>query len=384
MPSTILIIGASTRAAAHSAIRAGYRPIAADMFGDTDLAACNTTLRVDDYPHGLEAVAESLPQGPYMYTGALENHPALVDRIAHKRKLYGNPSHVLRRIRDPFQLVQVLKERALPYLQIARHPPQSNDGPWVRKPFKSCGGDRITLVQAPATGSHAPGDNCCGPQPHFYVQQFMDGVPCSALYVAAGGRAVFLGATRQLVGAAWTGATGFQYCGSLGPLVLPEGIMAEFQRIGDCLASQFGLIGIMGVDAVIAENRVWPVEVNPRYTASVEVLERATNLKSIAIHVKACRDGDLPSSPEGQHSRYCGKAIVYADKNATVAERLVRFVQRVNQRTRQPAVADIPPAEQQITARAPVVTVFAEADSLSSVRQRLKLRVRRVRRMLYH
>jgi len=318
-----------------------------------------------------------------MYTGALENHPALVDRIAHKRKLYGNPSHVLRRVRDPFQLAQVLRERALCYPEIARHPPQANDGRWVQKPFKSCGGDRITLVRAPATGNHAPGDNCCGPQPQFYFQRLIDGDPCSALYVATGGRAVFLGATRQLVGAACTGATGFQYSGSLGPLVLPEGIMAEFQRIGDCLASRFELIGIMGVDAVIAENRVWPVEVNPRYTASVEVLERATNLKSIAMHVKACRDGDLPKSLGGQHNRYCGKAIVYAGKNVTVAERFVRFLERVNQRARQPAVADIPPAEQQITAGAPVVTVFAEADSLSSVRERLQSRVRRVRRMLY-
>ncbi len=439
MPSALLILGASVRAAAHSAIRSGYRPIAVDMFGDTDLAACCVTYRVDDYPHGLETVAGPLPRCPVMYTGALENQPALVDRIAASRKLYGNPGHVLRRIRDPFMVAQALEEEGLCYPQLASRLPHTNNGLWLRKPLESSGGGRISVVQV-ADGD-APADECYDGGSRFYFQRFINGEPCSAVYIAAGGRSVFLGATRQLVGTAWTGATGFQYSGSLGPLDLPTDIATDFRRIGNCLAERFGLIGIFGVDAILAENQVWPVEVNPRYTASVEILERVTDLNTIAIHVQACRNGDMPAPSTRQDNRYSGKAIIYADKNVAITKRFVRFAERLNGRAGQPAVADIPPPQGQtscsldapspsrvregraegpgrdghgtlseplarlshresenrrepgtnikaapprrVEAGAPILTVFADGDSLLSVRRRLESRVQRVRQMLY-
>ena len=101
----LLIVGASVRAAAFSALRAGFRPLAADKFADTDLTACCPARRVADYPRGLPAAVSAWPPCGWMYTGALENHPALVDRLAASRPLDGNPGPVLRRIRDPFQVV---------------------------------------------------------------------------------------------------------------------------------------------------------------------------------------------------------------------------------------------------------------------------------------
>jgi len=405
------------------------------MFADTDLTACCDAYRVDEYPCGLETVAESVPQCPYMYTGALENHPDLVDRIAKTRELYGNPADVLRRVRDPFQVACSIKEEGLCPPELARHPPRNNDGRWLRKPFKSSGGDRISLVPARAVGAEAegralsgrsrlpsgtsastcgiPGDSSparqAGPtsilhradflpnglgagasdeerpsaDSAFYFQQFVDGDPCSALYIAACGRAEFLGVTRQLVGAAWTGATGFQYTGSLGPLELPEHIETEFWQIGGSLAKQFGLIGLFGVDAVIAEDRVWPIEVNPRYTASVEVLERAIGIEAVAMHVQACRDGRLPQPPKQRCKCFCGKAVIYANKTLTVPEQFPRFAGQVNQHAARPAIADIPTSGQQIEAQRPVVTVFAEADSLSTVRHQLESRVRQTQSILY-
>lgn len=353
------------------------------MFGDTDLAACCDTHRVDDYPHRLEEVANSLPMCPFIYTGALENHPDLVDRIAASRELYGNPAHVLRRIRNPFMVAMALEEEGLRYPQLARRLPHSSDGLWLRKPIDSCGGGRISVVQPPKADSDTSEHDCCDSQSEFYFQRFVEGDSCSAVYVSAGGRAVFLGATRQLVGTAWTGATGFQYSGSLGPLDLPTDTVTEFQRIGNCLAGRFGLIGLFGVDAVIAKNRVWPVEVNPRYTASAEVLERVSNMTAVAMHVQACREGDVPAPSTTQDKRRSGKAIIYTDKRMTIADRFVQFAERLNGRARYPVVADIPPPQQRIDVGAPITTVLADGDSLSAVRRRLESRVRRFRQILY-
>ena len=43
--------------------------------------------------------------------------------------------------------------------------------------------------------------------------------------------------------------------------------------MGAALADVFDLCGLFGVDGVVRGNRFWPVEINPRYTASMEVLE---------------------------------------------------------------------------------------------------------------
>ena len=51
--------------------------------------------------------------------------------------------------------------------------------------------------------------------------------------------------------------------------------MQILQQLGLDLARGCGLRGLFGVDFVLSEGVPWPVEINPRYTASVEVLEYA-------------------------------------------------------------------------------------------------------------
>src|SRR5687767_11650245 len=99
MMEPLIILGASARAAAQSAARGGFAPYAADLFADEDLRACCPAVQVSDYPAGLEAAAREFPPGPWMYTGGLENHPALVDRIATQRPLWGNSGTVIRAVR---------------------------------------------------------------------------------------------------------------------------------------------------------------------------------------------------------------------------------------------------------------------------------------------
>src|SRR4029079_4231062 len=104
MQPSLLILGASTRAAAQSAIRAEFRPICGDLFAALDLRACARVLDVPDYPRGLVAAAAAAPECPWIYTGGLENHPALVDRISETRPLWGNDGAALRRIRNPWSV----------------------------------------------------------------------------------------------------------------------------------------------------------------------------------------------------------------------------------------------------------------------------------------
>jgi predicted ATP-grasp superfamily ATP-dependent carboligase len=188
--------------------------------------------------------------------------------------------------------------------------------------------------------------------------------------VAAAGSAKLLGVTEQLVGAAWCGARGFQYCGSLGPLRLSSATMQRFRRLGDCLASEFQLAGLFGVDAILNRRGIWPVEVNPRYTASIEVLERALGIHAVRDHVEACSGGVLPGLPAtpAPPAEWCGKAILFAQHGVEIDDRRSRLVERANDLGRignpsyaeaWPSLADIPPIGSRIAPHRPIMTLLA-------------------------
>ena len=108
---TVLIVGASTRAAAFSALRAGLKPRCLDHFADRDLMAICTVDRVEaqEGVTGLERLALGLPPGSWLYTGPLENHPDRVERISRTHRLHGNAAETLRGTRDPFRLDNLLR-----------------------------------------------------------------------------------------------------------------------------------------------------------------------------------------------------------------------------------------------------------------------------------
>src|SRR6187401_3236819 len=113
MKPPLAIVGASTRSAAASAVRAGFQPLAADLFGDADLQRIATTTRIRPYPEGLLDWMRAVEPPAWMYTGALENHPELIDQMAWIAPLLGNPGDVLARVRSPWELADVLGRAGL-------------------------------------------------------------------------------------------------------------------------------------------------------------------------------------------------------------------------------------------------------------------------------
>ena len=376
----LVILGASARAAAHSAQRAGFHPAAADLFGDRDLVKAAKWVPIQDYPHGLLEAAAKLPGGPWLYTGGLENHPELVDRLAATRPLLGNPGSVLRAVRDPFQLADCLHRHGFDTPQILREPPLEVPAErWLRKPLRSCGGHGIEMLQ------NTPADAMPMQAAAEYIyQQFVPGVGFSAVFLAAGGAAVLIGATRQMVGESWTGAHRFAYCGSLWPAQLDSNTLATLSRLGECLAADFCLTGLFGVDFVLCGSQVFVVEVNPRYVASIEVLERtsATAHSVIQQHVDACREGVLPAAIVTEAGTSCGKAILFASNPIRIGERFEQLVVSMNHDRPWPPLADIPVEGTVIQAGQPILTLRAEAPTPQAVHDRLRQLAQQIRAAL--
>lgn len=375
MPEMLAIVGASARAASQSALRAGFTPRAADLFADLDLAACCSASRVERYPLGFARMLNRWPAGDWIYTGALENYPRLVDRLARSRNLLGNRGQALRCVRDPRQIASALARHGLPFPDIAFQTRVDPQQPWLIKRFRSAGGSGIGLWQSSDACSRLP--STC------YLQRQVAGQPCAAVFVAAHNQAALLGLTRQLIGVRWAEADGFRYCGSVGPMKVENAVGTTLRRIGQVLVEAFGLRGLFGVDVVLDGERVWTIEVNPRYTASVEILERAASFQAIGMHVRACRENHLPEIVSAESRGAFGKIILHADDTVIVSEAFVSAMLASNENRIWPIAADIPAAGTQIERGRPIITLFGEGRDEAEVLEKLRRRVERTKPLLH-
>lgn len=367
---TVIILGASTRAAAMSARRAGWTPWCADLFADADLERIATVRKVpiDAYPHGLfEALADA-PQAPVIYTGALENRPDLIARI--DRPLWGNPPNVLRAVRSPEQWTMCLLEAGLPCPRISNKAEPT--GQWLLKPRKSGGGFGIHFHDRQAFVARS----------HF-LQERIDGLPCSAAFLGANGQAFLLGVTQQLIGTPWLNASGFHYAGSIGPLPLDPKTQTAWRQLGVALVTTFGLRGLFGVDAVLRDGVPWPVEINPRYTASIEILERSFDDAFLTYHRAAFEGAHPPAfNPPATSAIHC-KGILYARRTLTIPDR-GPWLDSLEIAALEPIeFADIPYAGEVIEQGRPVLTLFASAPTVGDCMVKLQEKAQALDRRLW-
>ena len=339
------------------------------MFADADLREIATSTIVRCYPHGLLPALSQFPPGPWLYTGALENHPVLVDRIRDTRPLWGVAGKELREVRDPRLVAKTLQRAELPYAtcQTAKDAPPS-DGTWLIKPLRSAGGIGVL----PWTGVYPTEIK------GHYFQSKVEGRSVAAVFVANSKEARLLGVTEQLLGESWGASSGFQYRGSVGPLTLPPATVAQCHRIGETLCRRFSLSGLFGIDAILTDQHMVVVEINPRFPSSVEIIERAHAWSAIQLHVAACRDQRLPNEPESitnpNKQRYFGKTILYAPRLLKIDQKLHEMLMERRGEVLRPDIADIPVADSEIQENRPVLTLFAEAPSPDGVVSRLKHR----------
>jgi predicted ATP-grasp superfamily ATP-dependent carboligase len=365
-PPALVVIGASTRAFAASARDAGWRVHAADLFCDLDLrAAAAATACARDfpggYPRGIVAAARTLPPGPFCYVGAMENHLDVVRTIARERPLLGSPPAAVTAVRDPRSLRRLVRSAGLEFPACHAAPDGlPTDGSYLRKPLAGAGGRGITPWL---------GDEIDKAEPCVW-QRRIAGASWSAAFVIGPETARLLGASRQLTGLDWCHARPFTYCGSIDvPLAnLQPSLRRQFAALAAPLAG-CGLRGAVGVDIVVDDHDVaWVIEVNPRPTASMELIERSAATSIAAAHVAACGGPAAVAAPaRPADPRRWAKAVLYAPHLlagdaaclAPVAALRDRWVDAAGW----PGIADEPAPGRAIPAGGPVCTLLAAAGS---------------------
>lgn len=351
----LIIVGASARAAAFSAYRAGYTPYWLDQFGDEDLRQRFPGSVIADYPQAAVELIAGAPDAPFLFTGAMENHPGVLERLCAQRELLGNPKPACLRVRDPALLYEALRRNniACPEFRMVEPGRISNPSPhpsgWLVKPLRSAGGIGTRRSEGqPVDGRH-------------YLQEYIRGESLSAVFVGSQGYCRLLGVTRQLVGLPGFHAGEFSYCGSIGPLELNDAETGQWCRIGEVISGEFELKGLFGVDAIKRRGRIYPVEVNPRYTASVEVLELALGCRAIEFHCDACNQRST-GNEDWVAGDPVGKAILFAPADFV-------FTGCVQDGF---TIADVPAPGTEIKQGQPVLTAITTGDSISTIAQSLK------------
>jgi predicted ATP-grasp superfamily ATP-dependent carboligase len=399
----LLLLGVSVRALAESAARGRMAAerfpgglLCLDYFGDDDLRglALRHPVRVLSLPRDLgrpRAIAAlgraalGLGWDAVAYAGGLENRPALLRRLARRGVILGNGPSEVGRVRDPRAFFAFLDRAGIP------HPPTRFDArapgavPGLWKAARSGGGGRIR----PA----GPGER--RPRGHYH-QEYLPGPAGSAAFLAAGGRAVILGVTEQISGWRDLGGAGFRYGGNIaGPpeALLPPGALAALSDAASAIARRFGLRGLNGLDFVIASGTCRILEVNPRYTAAMELVEARLGQSLFDLHLLALDGGPLPPAPmepplppaaadgplppaAGSASppgRFLAKGILYAARPviAPPPEALAALGCR-----------DRPARGERIEAGHPVCTLVTAGESPAECRRTLADRAAAARRLL--
>ena len=107
--------------------------------------------------------------------------------------------------------------------------------------------------------------------------------------------------------------------------------------------------------------KIYPVEVNPRYTASVEVLELALGIHAVKYHCDACRNRSV-NIEERVPRHLIGKAILFAPKDLIFEECEIDGF----------SIADIPAQGTEIKQGHPITTVMVTGNSIFSIQESLE------------
>lgn len=378
----LLIVGASTRAAAFSALRAGYQPVCVDQYADQDLREIAEVIpKVDACTEWLEPLLQR-PSMEWIYTGAMENHPELIEQISQKHQLRGCDPVVLKRVRNPFFLEQILSQNTI---QAAPCRPSDSsvneDEKWLSKPFKGAAGHDIRFTDSDSSTALKT----------RYLQRYQPGIPISALFISFRQTTVLVGVSLQFIGKTAFNAAPFQFCGgaTLSP-ILPW-LKDALEETGQTISKECQIQGLFGCDFLLnpdQEQEIWLNEVNPRYTALTELFELRYHLPLLDWHIAACRSFETSQTgkkpPEQlqsqllqlenrQFPQIC-KGILYAAKEIQCRE--LEGKQFSEENCYQiPKSADIPCLETIIPAGSPICSIFGVGDNLTSSLQTLTERV---------
>lgn len=374
----VVLVGASIRAAAESARRAGFSVTGLDLFGDADARrACDRYLPLSGDLSPSELV-DRLPEAPAVVVGGLGGTGRLLSLLKSRGSVLGSPQRWPASERSLRQLREIARRSGVSVPStclggpLPRHP---DGGRWLEKDVSSSGGSGVRWSGA--------GDRSISP--HRWRQRWVAGRAYGATFLAAGRSAALLGVCRS----SYTHQSGrpFTYAGSFGPVAVAQPVTSRLIRFGQAFAASGDVRGLFNVD-VIADRagQIWVLEINRRWSASCEVLEQAlmprgpgTSQQTLfQWHWQAITGGEIADRARqairrGEPLEAGADAVPRVWKRIVYANRTGRFDPRrlnpvgATREAMEVRFADLPQPATRLRRGEPLLTVICRQDSRSSM-----------------
>jgi predicted ATP-grasp superfamily ATP-dependent carboligase len=361
--ASLLIASVSGRALAQAARRAGFTPLVADFFADSDTEmaahACRKLpggtargFRWQTLYPALKALADAAPFPilGFVYGSGFEDRTQLLSLIAKHWKLLGTDAATVARLKAPEDFFAMLERLGIAHPATAREPPAR--GAWLAKKRGGAGGSHVVPHRLAKDGAN------------LYYQERIAGRAVSALFVANGRSARVLGFSEQ-----WTAplaSSRWRYGGAVTPATISASAARRATAAVMKVARAFAIKGLASADFLLRDEEPLLLEINPRPGATLDIFDRgATPL--LRLHLEAVRQRKLPARVS-KLGRAAAAAIVYAERGGRAPASSVW-----------PAfVADRPKPSEWIDKNRPICTVVAHARTAAGARRSVEGRRRLV------
>ena len=384
---TIAVVGFSARSAAQCAKRQGFVVIAVDACADRDLfSQCQKHFRLDD-PKWPDVFNASHPGVPLLLTGGMEHRTDCVDRchsIANRGGPDGKQLSAMRTL-DNWEKWAVSSElgwpatfRKIQDFTMFRDRLAGKD--WLLKPFNSAGG--IGIIDL--TNAVLLSDQLHPKTAKAYIQKRLPGVAIGVTFLSSEFGSTVVGAAAAWSPESKPTTSHYKYCGSYGPIPLTDEQIDRLQRFAGSVGRESGLLGLWQADFLVHHGSLTLLEINPRWSASMDILDVCLDLGLVEMHFDCVCKNLSQAAFEQVRMKACkraresiesmmGKLVVYAPNAFTVSQAQSdhwwanRWECDVKSRRNRCQFADIPLAGTEVAIGDPILTVLNSGSSRESI-----------------
>ncbi|MDD4127355.1 MAG: ATP-grasp domain-containing protein [Methanomicrobium sp.] len=315
MSRKVLVAGFTTRHVASSAYNAGYKVYAVDNFCDIDLkqiaVSCTSFDELSEIPGIIEELDEKENFDFIVVTSGAEN-------IEVKKGISGTNSKTASFFLDKKNIQNFFESNNIPVPGIA----DENEYPVIIKPCVGAGGWRNKKVQNSFEEKEWAE---LWPDVPYIRQKIAEGVPCSVSCISDGKNAVAVSFNEQFLRGG-SGDKSYGFAGAITPFSHP--LEDDIIKTAERAVALSGCVGSVGVDFIVSDDEFYAIEINPRFQATMDIVESSYGINLFCAHIDAC-NGVLPQSFKREAHCYTARKVLFADREIVVPENLKEFHQKI-------------------------------------------------------